>query len=56
MKYKRNFDFIIAATGEQDRTKIRNIFLARAGPDVQEIYASLPGAEVTEDKSQGIDP
>lgn len=56
MRYKRNFDFIISATGEKDRTKIRNIFLARAGPDVQEIFTTLPGADVVENTSQGIDP
>ncbi|XP_041769686.1 uncharacterized protein K02A2.6-like [Anopheles merus] len=56
VKYKRNFNFIIAATEEKNRTKIRNIFLARAGPDVQEIFATIPGADVKEDASQGIDP
>ncbi|XP_058840195.1 uncharacterized protein LOC131695716 [Topomyia yanbarensis] len=56
IKYKRNLDFIIAATGETDRTRIKNIFLAKAGPDLQEIFASIPGADVQEDEAKTVDP
>lgn len=56
MKYRRNFDYIIAATGEKDRTKIKNMFLAKAGPDVQEVFISIPGADVEEDAEKTIDP
>lgn len=55
-KYKRNFGFIAAANGEKDKTRLKNIFLARAGPDVQEVFSSLPGADVDEDKEKKIDP
>ncbi|XP_055589952.1 uncharacterized protein LOC129742133 [Uranotaenia lowii] len=55
-KYKRNFGYIAAANGEKDKTRLKNIFLARAGPDVQEIFSSLPGADVEEDEENEIDP
>ena len=38
VKYWRNFEYIIEATGKKDRTRIKNIFLAKAGPDVQEAF------------------
>ncbi|XP_058456768.1 uncharacterized protein K02A2.6-like [Malaya genurostris] len=56
IKYKRNLDYIIAATGDTDRTRIKNIFLAKAGPDLQEIFASIPGADVQQDEAKTIDP
>lgn len=56
IKYKRNFEYIIAASGETDKTRIKNLFLARAGPDLQEVFASIPGADVAEDKEEGVDP
>lgn len=56
IKYKRNFDYIVAASGESDKTRMKNLFLARAGPDVQEVFASIPGADVPEDKENGVDP
>lgn len=56
IKYKRNFEFIVAASGETDKTRIKNIFLARAGPDLQEVFASIPGADVAEDKTKNVDP
>lgn len=56
IKYKRNLDYVIAATGETNRTRIKNIFLAKAGPDLQEIFASIPGADVHEDKDKTVDP
>ncbi|XP_055615315.1 uncharacterized protein K02A2.6-like [Toxorhynchites rutilus septentrionalis] len=56
VKYKRNIDYIIAATGETDRTRIKNIFLAKAGPELQEIFTSIPGADVQEDPEKSIDP
>lgn len=55
IKYKRNFDYIVAATGEKDRTRIRNIFLAKGGPDLQEVFASIPGADVQDDAKNGVD-
>ncbi|XP_055614303.1 uncharacterized protein LOC129760672 [Uranotaenia lowii] len=56
LKYKRNFEFIVAASGETDKTRIKNIFLAKAGPDLQEIFLSIPGADVQEDEEETIDP
>lgn len=56
IKYKRNLDYIIAATGETDRTRIKNIFLAKAGLDLQEVFVSIPGADVQEDEEKTIDP
>lgn len=56
IKYKRNFEYIVAASGETDKTRIKNLFLARAGPDLQEVFASIPGADVAEDKEKGVDP
>ncbi|XP_062714080.1 uncharacterized protein LOC134290880 [Aedes albopictus] len=55
IKYKRNFDFIVAATGETDKARIRNVFLAKGGPDLQEVFASIPGADVQNDDEAGID-
>ena len=56
VKYRRNFEYIIAATGEKDRTRIKNIFLAKAGPDVQEVFTSIPGADVQRGGEEGVDP
>lgn len=55
-KYKRNFGYIIAATNETDKTRIRNILLAKGGPELQEVFASIPGADVCEDEKKTIDP
>lgn len=55
-KYKRNFGYIAAANGEKDKTRLKNMFLARAGPDVQDVFSSLPGADVEEDEHNAIDP
>ncbi|XP_055644639.1 uncharacterized protein K02A2.6-like [Toxorhynchites rutilus septentrionalis] len=52
MKYKRNFDYVVTATGETDKDRIRNIFLAKGGPDLQEVFASIPGAD---EPKNGID-
>ncbi|XP_038117212.1 uncharacterized protein LOC119769303 [Culex quinquefasciatus] len=56
VKYKRNFQYIAAANEEKNATRLKNVFLAKAGPDVQEVFASLPGADVEEDKAKNIDP
>ena len=56
MKYRRNFEYIIAATEEKDRARIKNIFLAKAGPDVQEVFASITGAEIEEAGGEEVDP
>ncbi|XP_058449097.1 uncharacterized protein K02A2.6-like [Malaya genurostris] len=56
IKYRRNLDYIIAATGDTDRTRIKNMFLAKAGPDLKEIFASIPGADVQQDEAKTIDP
>lgn len=56
LKYKRHFGYIISATNETDRTRIRNILLAKGGPDLQEVFASIPGADVSEDADKTIDP
>ncbi|EDS27645.1 malate dehydrogenase [Culex quinquefasciatus] len=56
VKYKRNFQYIAEANEEKNATRLKNVFLAKAGPDVQEVFASLPGADVEEDKAKNIDP
>lgn len=56
VKYKRNFGYIISATKETDKTRIRDILLAKGGPDLQEVFASIPGADVSEDTEKTIDP
>ncbi|XP_062556624.1 uncharacterized protein LOC134221450 [Armigeres subalbatus] len=56
IKYKRNFGYIVSATNETNKTRIRNILLAKGGPDLQEVFASIPGADVEEDAEKSIDP
>ncbi|XP_062555306.1 uncharacterized protein LOC134220305 isoform X2 [Armigeres subalbatus] len=56
MKWKRNFDYIVAACGEKDKTKLKYLLLARAGTDVQDVFQTIPEADVTEDVENGIDP
>ncbi|XP_058817505.1 uncharacterized protein LOC131680812 [Topomyia yanbarensis] len=56
VKYKRNFGYIISATNETDKMRMRNILLAKGGPELQEVFASRPGADVTEDTEKTIDP
>lgn len=45
IKYKRNFKYIALANEETNQTKLQYMFLAKAGPDVQEVFASLPGGD-----------
>lgn len=54
IKYKRHFMYVVSATGERDRTRIKNIFLAKAGPDLQEVFSTIPGADV--EGSRTVDP
>lgn len=56
VKYKRNFQYIALANGETDQTKLKYIFLAKAGPDVQEVFSSLRDADVAEDVDKTIKP
>lgn len=56
IRWKRNFDYIVAASGEKDKTKLKFLLLARAGPDVQDVFQSIPDADVTEDAQKKIDP
>ncbi|XP_058448838.1 uncharacterized protein LOC131428816 [Malaya genurostris] len=56
LKYKRNFQYIALANEEEDQTKLKYIFLAKAGPDVQEVFSSLPSADVIEDTEKTIKP
>ncbi|XP_058836315.1 uncharacterized protein K02A2.6-like [Topomyia yanbarensis] len=55
-KYKRNFQYIALANEEKDQTKLKYIFLAKSGPEVQEVFSSLPGADVEEDSVTGVKP
>lgn len=50
IKYKRNFKYIALANEEESQTKLQYIFLAKAGPDVQEVFASLQGIDVENEK------
>lgn len=56
LKFKRNFEYIALANEEKNQTKLKYIFLAKAGPDVQEVFSSLPEADVEEDVDNGIKP
>lgn len=56
IKWKRNFDYIVTASGEKDKTKLKYLLLARAGTDVQDVFQSIPDADVTEDAEKGVDP
>lgn len=56
LKYKRNFEYIALANEEKNQTKLKYIFLAKAGPDVQEVFGSLQGADVVEDAEKTIKP
>ncbi|XP_055636385.1 uncharacterized protein LOC129775556 [Toxorhynchites rutilus septentrionalis] len=54
LRYKRHFEYLALANGVTNKTRLKNIFLARAGPDVQDVFSSIPGADVEE--RMGIDP
>lgn len=54
LRYKRQFEYLALANGVSNKTRLKNIFLARAGPDVQEIFCSIPGADVEE--RHDVDP
>lgn len=56
LRWKRNFDVIAAASDEKNSTKLKNILLAKAGLELQDLFYSLDGADVAEDKEKGIDP
>lgn len=43
-----------AASGGKDLTKLKFLLLAKAGPDVQEVFQSIPNADVVE--SDDINP
>lgn len=55
-KWKRNFEVVAAASEEQNSTKLKNILLAKGGLELQDLFYSLDGADVKEDKEKGIDP
>lgn len=56
IRWKRNFEVIVAATGEKNATKLKNILLAKGGLELQDLFYSIDGADVVEDKQQGVDP
>lgn len=56
MRWKRNFEYVAAASEEKNKTKLKFLLLARAGPDVQEIFQAIPGADVEENEANNIDP
>ena len=53
-RYRRNFEYLQLANQEKNKTRLRHIFLALAGPDVQEVFESLPDADV--EAREGVDP
>lgn len=55
-KWKRNFEYIVAASEVTNKTKLKFFLLAKAGPDVQEIFQTIPGADVVEDVEKTVDP
>lgn len=54
IRWKRNFEYVVAASGEKNQTKLKYLLLARAGPDVQEVFQSIPGADV--EQSDDVNP
>lgn len=54
IRYKRQFEYLALANGVTNKTRLKHIFLARAGPDVQDVFSTLPGADVEE--RLGVDP
>ncbi|XP_062699139.1 uncharacterized protein K02A2.6-like isoform X2 [Aedes albopictus] len=54
VRYKRQFEYLSLANNVTNKTRLKNIFLAKAGPDVQDVFSSLPGADVEE--RLGVDP
>lgn len=53
-RYRKNFEYVQLANREANRVRLKHIFLALAGPEVQEVYESIPGADV--EPAAGIDP
>lgn len=53
-RYRRNFEYQQLANQEKNKTRLKHIFLALAGPDVQEVFESIPGANV--EARDGVDP
>lgn len=56
VRWKRNFEYIVAANGEKDKTRLKFLLLAKAGPEVQDAFETIPGANVEEDVAKSIDP
>lgn len=56
MRWKRNFEVIVAASEEKNATKLKNILLAKGGLELQDLFYSIDGADVVEDKEKGINP
>lgn len=53
-RYKRNFEYMALANAVTNKTRLKHIFLARAGVDVQDVFSSIPDADVEE--RLGVDP
>lgn len=53
-RYRKNFEYVQLANREANRVRLKHIFLALAGPEVQVVYESIPGADV--EPAAGIDP
>lgn len=56
MRWKRNFEYVVAASDEKNKTKLKFLLLAKAGPDVQDVFQAIPGADVVEDEKNNVDP
>lgn len=56
VRWKRNFEYIVAANGEKDKTRLKFLLLAKAGPEIQDAFENIPGANVEEDVAKSIDP
>lgn len=56
LRWKRNFEVVVAASEEINATKLKNVLLAKGGLELQDLFYSLDGADVEEDKEKGIDP
>ncbi|XP_058837773.1 uncharacterized protein LOC131693710 [Topomyia yanbarensis] len=56
LRWKRNFDVVAAASDEKNSIKLKNMLLAKGGLELQDLFYSLDGADVVEDRENEIDP
>ncbi|GAB0086426.1 Reverse transcriptase [Sergentomyia squamirostris] len=53
-KWKRSFLYVVKVSKEKDPDQLKSLLLAAGGPELQEVFANIPGADV--EASETIDP